>query len=117
MIEWNNYTEMDNEDLFKPIGYRKPFVAGIYDYVTVANNLPDFTQAEFIKQYMLRTNSICTIDERNKVFTIVPYKKLKDNIGLATDWSGKLDFTNKPKTEFKLDTHKIITLNIKMILK
>ena len=52
---------------------------------------------------MLRTNSICTIDERNKVFTIVPYKKLKDNIGLATDWSGKLDFTNKPKTEFKLD--------------
>jgi len=95
--------EDENEDLFKPIGYRKPFVAGIYDYVTVANNLPDFTQAEFIKQYMLRTNSICTIDERNKVFTIVPYKKLKDDIGLATDWSGKLDFTNKPKVEFDLD--------------
>lgn len=74
-----------------------------HNYVTVAYNLPDFTQAEFIKQYMLRTNSICTIDERNKVFTIVPYKKLKDNIGLAIDWSGKVDFTNKPKVEFDLN--------------
>lgn len=95
--------EDENEQLFKPIGYRKPFVAGVYDYVTVANNLPDFTQAEFIKQYMLRTNSICTIDERNKIFYIVPYKKLKDDISYAVNWSGKLDFTNKPKTEFKLD--------------
>ena len=95
--------EDENESIFKPIGYRKPLVVGIYDYVSVANNLPDFTQAEFIKQYMLRTNSICTIDERNKVFSIVPYKKLKDNIGLAIDLSGKVDFTNKPKVEFDLN--------------
>ena len=85
-----------------------PFVDGfevskVSGYTTIANNLPDFTQAEFLKQYMLRTNSICSIDERNKILSIVPYKKLKDNIGLSVDWSGKLDFTNKPKTEFKLD--------------
>jgi len=91
------------EQFFMPIKYRAPFVAGIYDYVTIANNLPDFTQAEFLKQYMLRTNSICTIDERNKILTIVPYKKIKDNIGLSVDWSGKIDYTNRPKTEFKLD--------------
>lgn len=86
-----------------PLLYEQTIDDPYCEYVTVASNLPDFTQAEFIKQYMLRTNSICTIDERNKIFSIVPYKKLKDNIGFATDWSGKLDFTNKPKVEFDLD--------------
>jgi hypothetical protein len=73
------------------------------EYVTVANNLPDFSQADFIKQYLMSTNSITTVDERNKVVTIVPYKKILDNITNAIDWTGKIDFTNRPKTEFKLD--------------
>jgi hypothetical protein len=51
----------------------------------------------------MSTNSITTVDERNKVVTIVPYKKILDNITNAIDWTGKIDFTNRPKTEFKLD--------------
>lgn len=33
----------------------------------------------------------------------MPYKKILDNITNAIDWTGKIDFTNRPKTEFKLD--------------
>ena len=96
-------TKLEDENEQKGIGFRLPFVAGIYDYVTIANNLPDFSQADFIKQYLTYTNSITTVDERNKVVTIVPYKKILDNITNAIDWTGKIDFTSRPKTEFKLD--------------
>lgn len=73
------------------------------DYVTVANNLPLWTQADFIKQYLISTNSVFTIDERSKVVTICPFKKIKENLSNSLDWSNKLDFTNSTKTEFKLD--------------
>jgi hypothetical protein len=74
----------------------------IYDYITIANNLPDFTQADFIKEYLKKYGSIISINERSKVATIAPFRKIIDNIGQAVDWSGKVDFSEVPKTEFTL---------------
>ena len=71
-------------------------------YITIANNLPDFTQADFIKEYLKKYGSIISINERSKVATIAPFRKIIDNIGQAVDWSGKVDFSEVPKTEFSL---------------
>jgi hypothetical protein len=98
-----NCTVNDEQEYNTAIFYKDTPLESRHNYVTVANNLPDFSQADFIKQYLTATNSITTVDERNKVVTIVPYKKILDNITNAIDWTGKIDFTNRPKTEFKLD--------------
>jgi hypothetical protein len=71
-------------------------------YITIASCLPDFTQADFIKEYLKKYGSIININERTKVATIVPFKRLADNIGQAVDWSGKVDFSEIPNTEFTL---------------
>jgi hypothetical protein len=71
-------------------------------YFTIASCLPDFTQADFIKEYLKKYGSIININERTKVATIVPFKRLADNIGQAVDWSGKVDFSEIPNTEFTL---------------
>ena len=101
----NCYIEIYNVEVVNnlPLRYDILLDNPYNNYVTIANNLPDFSQADFIRQYLLSTNSIISIDERNKTVTIVPYKKILDNITNAKDWTGKIDFTNRPKTEFKLD--------------
>jgi hypothetical protein len=74
----------------------------VYSYLQVAESLPDFTQADFIKEYLKKYGSIISINERSKVATIAPFRKIIDNIGQAVDWSGKVDFSEVPKTEFSL---------------
>jgi hypothetical protein len=74
----------------------------VYSYLQVAESLPDFTQADFIKEYLKKYGSIISINERSKVATIAPFRKIIDNIGQAVDWSGKVDFSEKPNTEFNL---------------
>jgi len=102
ILDASKILEHSQEIVYRPIvdGFVIDKVSG---YTTISNNLPDFTQAEFIKHYMLKTASIFNVDERNKILNIVPFKKLKDNISNANDWTGKLDFTNSPHTEFRLD--------------
>jgi hypothetical protein len=102
ILEASKFTDHERYITYNPTvdGF---VVENVSTYISIANNLPDFSQADFIKQYLTATNSITTVDERNKVVTIVPYKKILDNITNAIDWTGKIDFTNRPKTEFKLD--------------
>jgi hypothetical protein len=93
--------EILNDSYNRTIIYQPPFVA-TKSYVAVANNLPDVTQADFIREYMKKFASVMTVDEFNKVVHIVPFKKIKDNIGLAVDWSDKIDFSETPKVEFNI---------------
>ncbi len=72
-------------------------------YITIANNLPELTQADFLKDYLVRFSSTITLNEFTNNATISPYKNILDNINNAIDWSGKLDYTNKPQVEFELD--------------
>lgn len=77
-------------------------IPNVYSYLQVAESLPDFTQADFIKEYLKKYGSIININEQTKVATIVPFKRVADNIGQAVDWSGKVDFSEIPNTEFTL---------------
>lgn len=87
----------------KKIVYETGTDAFVYNYITVANNLPDFSQAEFFKTYVQKFNSVITVDEKSKQVTITPFKEIKNNINQAVDWSGKLDFIQNYETSFTLE--------------
>lgn len=70
------------------------------NYITPANCLPEFSHAEFLKQYCLKTNSLIVVDENTKVVTIRCLQDIIDNMSNALDWSGKLDYTTPHKTSF-----------------
>jgi len=103
----NSFFDVYECEVIEPQKIEYLNIYGIYetghrDYITIANNLPDFTQADFIKEYLKKYGSIISINERSKVATIAPFRKIIDNIGQAVDWSGKVDFSEVPKTEFTL---------------
>jgi hypothetical protein len=93
-------------------GLSANFVKG-KDYVTVANQLPDFTQADFLKEYLKKFGSIISVDDLAKKVTITPFKSIKDNINLALDWSGKVDFSETPEIEFDLNYAQLNTFKYK----
>jgi hypothetical protein len=71
-------------------------------YRTIANQLADMTQAEFIKQYCLKYGCVILVDEfRNKV-KIKPYKDFT-NVAYSDDWSGRVDYTEKPQILYQVD--------------
>ena len=74
----------------------------IITYVTIANNLPQFTQAEFLKEYCLKYGSIIVVNDYRKTVTIRPYKDLF-NLGNSEDWSGRVDYTEKPEILYQVD--------------
>jgi hypothetical protein len=75
----------------------------IVTYISIANNLPDLTQANFVKAYLQKTNSVVSVDERTQTATIKSFSNLLLNLSNPIDWSNKIDFIEKPKTEFVLD--------------
>lgn len=79
-----------------------PIQPHIRTYITVASNLPDFTQADFIKAYLQKTNSICYVDERHKTVLIVPFEIVKNDLTNAVDWSGKVDYKDSDIVTFDL---------------
>lgn len=91
------------EDYDKSIVYEIGTDAFVYNYITVANNLPPLTQADFFKAYCQKFNSVITTNEKSKVVTITPFKSVKNNISNAVDWSGKLDFIQNYETTFILE--------------
>lgn len=97
-------TEVEQiEGYDKKIVYETGTDAFVYNYITVANNLPDFTQADFFKAYCQKFNSIIQTDEKKRIVTILPFKFVKNNISKAVDWSGKLDFIENYETTFVLE--------------
>jgi hypothetical protein len=92
-----------NGDYDKSIVYEMGTDAFVYNYITVANNLPPLTQAAFFKAYLQKFNSVVTVDEKTKRVFITPFKELKSNISKAVNWSGKLDHMKENITSFTLD--------------
>jgi hypothetical protein len=91
LIEYVRDIEFENSGIY------------VYNYVTVASNLPDFSQSDYFKSYIQKTCSLVFVDEINKVVNIYPFKKVLDSIALAKDWSNKLDFTDVPQITYTLD--------------
>ena len=79
-----------------------PIQPHIRTYITVASNLPDFSQADFMKAYLQKTNSICYVDERHKSVLIVPFEIVKNDLTNAVDWSGKVDYKDTDIVTFDL---------------
>ena len=91
LIEYNRDIEFENSGIY------------VYNYVTVASNLPDLSQADYFKSYIQKTCSIVSVDEINKVVNIYPFKKVLDNIPFAKDWSNKIDLSEVPEISYTLD--------------
>ena len=85
-----------------PARYTNANTQDIITYVTIANNLPKLTQAEFLKEYCLKYGSIIIVNDYNKSVTIRPYKDLF-NLGNSEDWSGRVDYTDKPEILYQVD--------------
>jgi hypothetical protein len=91
LIDYNRDIEFENSGIY------------VYNYVTVASNLPDLSQADYFKSYIQKTCSIVSVDEINKVVNIYPFKKVLDNIPFAKDWSNKIDLSEVPEISYTLD--------------
>ena len=91
LIEYNRDIEFENSGIY------------VYNYVTVASNLPDLSQADYFKSYIQKTCSIVSVDEANKVVNIYPFKKVLDNIPFSKDWSNKIDLSEVPAVSYTLD--------------
>jgi hypothetical protein len=103
-----NFDGLDrNPNEIKPILYDADNQTGIlpkeFDYVTVANLLPDITQASFFKDFLLLHGGVLQVNEQNKTITLSKFETVKNNLANAVDWSGKLDFIENNTTEFRLD--------------
>ncbi len=90
-------------DFDRTIGYEAASnTTFVYDYVTVAHNLPDIAKDEFLKQYLTKFNAIATVDAGTKLVTITPFNRLSNNIADCFDWSNKLDLSEAPELRFDL---------------
>jgi hypothetical protein len=75
----------------------------IMTYCQPAFNLPNFTQSDFIKEYLKKFGSVMTVNDKDKKVTIIPFINIRNNIASAVNWSDKLDYTDELQTEFALD--------------
>lgn len=74
-----------------------------FDYVTVANLLPDLKQSDFLKNFLQLHGAIVQVNEQLKTVTIAKFEQVLNNLGSAIDWTGKLDFIEEYETKFQLD--------------
>ena len=82
-----------------------PSGAQSLNYITLSTMLPNWTQAELISNYLKLTGSLLNVDEFNRKVTIVPFKKIVENIRIANDWSDKLDISEDFELTYKLDSY------------
>lgn len=71
-------------------------------YLTAAS-LPDLKQSDLIKDTAQKFGLIFQVDNVNKVVHIRRFSEVLDNIGIAKDWSEKVDYTEKPELIFDSD--------------
>jgi len=74
-------------------------------FVTPSSIMPDVTQIEIFKNYLLMFGLIPSVNEITKVVTLVAFDKLISNLSRAYDWSDKLDFSQEAETKFLLDNY------------
>lgn len=67
--------------------------------------LPEFTQAEYFKDMLIRYCLVPVVDEDNKTVTIRPFEDLQNNIANADDWTNKVDQTKDRRTTFSFNEY------------
>lgn len=68
------------------------------NYVTASTILPDWTCAQFIKQYCLLFNALPIFN--GNTLSIVPFNKVVQQLDKAIDWSDKVDYTERYELAF-----------------
>jgi len=74
-------------------------------YCTISTSMPDWEQSKLVKEYCKATCAILVVSDFFKTVTLIPFKKLIDNINSFEDWSNKVDLTNEPEVIFSLDKY------------
>ena len=82
-----------------------------FRYFSMAKMLPDMTQADFVKNYLLLFGGI--IEVKNKHVTFEKYADSINDFPNGLDWSGKIDFSNKKKLTFDLGYAKLNSFKYK----
>jgi hypothetical protein len=98
-LKLHTFKSLQDEVLVR---YTNADTQDVITYVTIANNLPKLTQAEFLKQYCLKYGSIIIVNDYKKIVTIRPYKDLF-NLWNSEDWSGLVDYTDKPEILYQFN--------------
>jgi hypothetical protein len=62
-------------------------------------------QTDLLKAYLQMFCLLVQVDEPTKTVTINKFNEISNNIGLALDWSSKLDYTDNEQLEFELDKY------------
>jgi len=75
------------------------------NYCTVAQLLPDMTQADFLKSYLQQFCLVPVKDDINNVVSLKKFSDLLGNVYQAKDWSNKLDYTFDPETKYVNDAY------------
>lgn len=73
--------------------------------VNPGNCLKDVKQSDFFKDTCIRYCLLPVVNEETKKVYLKEFSNIKNNIVNAVDWSDKLDQTNDPQIEFKLDSY------------
>lgn len=76
-----------------------------HNYFTASSALPDWTCADFLKEYCKQTSSMPIFNFITNTLSLVPFKTVKDNLHKAPDWSGKLDMSEPPEIRFVMDDY------------
>lgn len=75
------------------------------DYVTVSSLFGKLKASDILRCYLQLFSSIIIVDEDNKEVNIYKFNDIKNNIGLAVDWSSKLDYSENEQVQFELDKY------------
>jgi hypothetical protein len=61
--------------------------------------------SEIIKYYLQAYCGLITVNEETKTVELTRFDAIQNNIATALDWSGKVDYTNKPNIEYAFNNY------------
>lgn len=74
-------------------------------FLNVSAIMPDMTQTEFIKNYMLLFGLIPIVNEATKVVSFTKFNSIIANLSNAYDWSSKIDYSGPHEVKFLLNEY------------
>lgn len=69
--------------------------------VNLAKTLPDITAGDLFQDVAIRYGLIISVNQFNKVIYINEFYRIKNNVGIALDWSTKFDASKDCDIDFK----------------
>jgi hypothetical protein len=75
------------------------------DFLSANKILPDFTQTQFLKNYMLLFGLIPIVDESERIVYLKSFDSITSNLHLAYDWSDKIDYSEPHEVKFLLNDY------------